>query len=114
VAATSAIDRIANREHFHQLPTGQDRQCAHTAISTISSEIAGGIGSSCARKLSRYPAIASRMFARASSRDDPWEAARQDRHVRYEHTVFVLFYQHPVLHGEGSIRRYETYFALED
>lgn len=37
------------------------------------SEIAGGMGSSCARRLSRYPSIASRMFVKASSRDDPCE-----------------------------------------
>ncbi len=54
VAAPLPIDSIAESdERLHQLPAGEDRQRTHTATSTISSEIVGGTGSSCARRLSR-------------------------------------------------------------
>ena len=54
VASTLPIDGISGLgEHLDQLPTGQDRQRAHTATSMISSWMAGGIASSCSRRLSR-------------------------------------------------------------
>jgi len=54
VASTSPIDLVSELgEDFHQLPTGQDRQRAHTATSMISSWMAGGIASPCSRRLSR-------------------------------------------------------------
>jgi hypothetical protein len=54
VAAPLPIDSIAKPDkHLYQFPAGEDRERTHTATSTISSEIVGGMGSSCARRLSR-------------------------------------------------------------
>jgi len=54
VASTLPIDRVSEQGgDLDQLPTGRDRQRAHTASSMISSWMAGGIASSCSRRLSR-------------------------------------------------------------
>ena len=54
-----------------KLPSRNPRQLAHRLTSTTSSSTDGGMGSSCALRLSRYAAIASCTLARASARVEP-------------------------------------------
>jgi hypothetical protein len=61
VASSLPIELVASvPKSTHDLPTRSDGQPRHPYTSTTSSEIGGGSGSSCASRLSRYPAMASR------------------------------------------------------
>src|SRR6266511_2115093 len=74
VAASLVVHFVTEfSESFDRVCTGTDRQAVHTGTSTISSVMPPGIGSPCFLRLARYPWMASRMWAIASSRVLPWE-----------------------------------------
>src|SRR5205823_3168809 len=72
MAAALSIDFKANlAERLDALCAGDDRQFAHAATSTNSTR-SSGTGSPRSRRTSSCRLIASRTFARASSRVWPW------------------------------------------
>ena len=74
MAAGLVVHRVADApESLDRIRAGADGKAAHAGISTISSVMPRGIGSPCFWRLARYPWMASRMLAVASSRVLPCE-----------------------------------------
>ena len=74
VAAGLMVHRVADAaESLDRVCARTDGKAAHAGISTISSVMPRGIGSPCFLRLARYPWMASRMLAIASSRVLPWD-----------------------------------------